>query len=178
MEVLPLGPAAEQVIGLLRAKVDEKRQRVVLEVPADGFSVRADRQALEQVLTNLIDNAVKYCPMGTAITVRARRDDGLARIEIADTGPGIEQGHQPRLFERFYRVDGGRSRDMGGTGLGLSIVKHLVEAMRGAVGVESVPGKGSLFWFTLHLAQPTAVTAVEPVASSAIHRKSSEDPSG
>jgi two-component system phosphate regulon sensor histidine kinase PhoR len=108
------------------------------------------------VLTNLVDNAVKYCPAGASITLRARLvgegADARARVEVADTGPGIEPRHQPRLFERFYRVDGGRSRDMGGTGLGLSIVKHLVEAMNGAVGVESAPGHGSLFWFTLPLA--------------------------
>ena len=156
LETLALRPVAEQVVSLLRTKVDDKRQRLGLELPADGLSVRADRRALEQVLTNLIDNAVKYCPAGTAITVRARvagaGDEARARVEIVDTGPGIEPRHQPRLFERFYRVDGGRSRDMGGTGLGLSIVKHLVEAMSGAVGVESAPGRGSLFWFTLPLA--------------------------
>jgi len=118
--------------------------------------LRADRRALEQVLTNLVDNAVKYCPAGASITLRARLVENgggpSARIEVVDTGPGIEPRHQPRLFERFYRVDGGRSRDMGGTGLGLSIVKHLVEAMNGTVGVESSPGRGSLFWFTLPLA--------------------------
>jgi two-component system phosphate regulon sensor histidine kinase PhoR len=156
LEALPLRPAAEQVVALLRAKVDDKRQRLGLEIPADGFVLHADRRALEQVLTNLVDNAVKYCPAGASITLRARLfENGTgtsARVEVIDTGPGIEPRHQPRLFERFYRVDGGRSRDMGGTGLGLSIVKHLVEAMSGAVGVESAPGHGSLFWFTLPLA--------------------------
>jgi two-component system phosphate regulon sensor histidine kinase PhoR len=152
LESLPLRPAAEQVVALLRAKVDEKRQSLALEIPADGFVLRADRRALEQVLTNLVDNAVKYCPMGASITLRARVVDDGARVEIVDTGPGIEPRHLPRLFERFYRVDGGRSRDMGGTGLGLSIVKHLVEAMSGTVGVESAPGRGSLFWFTLPVA--------------------------
>jgi two-component system phosphate regulon sensor histidine kinase PhoR len=155
LEALPLRPACEQVVALLRAKVDQKRQSLVLDIPSEGFVLRADRRALEQVLTNLVDNAVKYCPAGAAITLRARVvGDGAearARVEVADTGPGIEPRHQPRLFERFYRVDGGRSRDMGGTGLGLSIVKHLVEAMNGAVGVESAPGHGSLFWFTLPL---------------------------
>ncbi|HVU50298.1 MAG TPA: ATP-binding protein [Polyangia bacterium] len=159
LEALPLRPAAEQVVSLLRAKVDQKRQRLVLEVPPEGFLLRADRRALEQVLTNLVDNAVKYCPTGASITLRARvvgeGAEARARVEVADTGPGIEPRHQPRLFERFYRVDGGRSRDMGGTGLGLSIVKHLVEAMNGAVGVESSPGRGSLFWFTVPLAGGT-----------------------
>jgi two-component system phosphate regulon sensor histidine kinase PhoR len=161
LEALPLRPAAEQVVALLRAKVDEKRQSLVLEIPADGFVLHVDRRALEQVLTNLVDNAVKYCPAGTSITLRAlvvengigeHGNGARARVEVVDTGPGIEPRHQSRLFERFYRVDGGRSRDMGGTGLGLSIVKHLVEAMNGAVGVESAPGRGSLFWFTVPLA--------------------------
>jgi two-component system, OmpR family, phosphate regulon sensor histidine kinase PhoR len=155
LQPMVLRPIAEQVIGLLRSRVEEKGLRVALEVPGGGISVRADRRALEQVLTNLVDNAVKYCPTGASITVRAHVTDDSARVEIADTGPGIEPRHQPRLFERFYRVDGGRSRDMGGTGLGLSIVKHLVEAMDGTVGVESTPGRGSLFWFTLPLAEKT-----------------------
>jgi two-component system phosphate regulon sensor histidine kinase PhoR len=165
LQALALRPAVEQVIGLLRAKIDEKRLQVALEVPAEGFTVRADRQALEQILTNLVENAVKYCPMSAAIAVRARLSDGLARVEVVDTGPGIEPRHQPRLFERFYRVDGGRSRDMGGTGLGLSIVKHLVEAMKGDVGVESTPGRGSLFWFTLPFAAGEAAATAQAAAS-------------
>jgi two-component system, OmpR family, phosphate regulon sensor histidine kinase PhoR len=83
---------------------------------------------------------------------RAAGVEGALRIEVADTGPGIEPRHLPRLFERFYRVDSGRSRDRGGTGLGLSIVKHLVEAMGGTIGVDSTPGAGSTFWFTLPMA--------------------------
>jgi two-component system phosphate regulon sensor histidine kinase PhoR len=153
LQAMSLRTAAEQVVVLLRGKVEEKRQRLAVEIPLEGFLVRADRRALEQVLTNLVENAVKYCPMESSIAVRARLVDGRARVEVADTGPGIEPRHQPRLFERFYRVDGGRSRDMGGTGLGLSIVKHLVEAMKGDVGVESVPGRGSTFWFTLPLVE-------------------------
>jgi two-component system phosphate regulon sensor histidine kinase PhoR len=151
LQGLALRPAVEQAVGLLRPKLEQKRQQVVLDVPATGLTVRADRQALEQILTNLIDNAVKYCPSASSITVRAQGAGGAARVEVIDTGPGIEPRHQPRLFERFYRVDGGRSREMGGTGLGLSIVKHLAEAMGGQVGVESTPGRGSLFWFTLPL---------------------------
>ncbi|HVZ75326.1 MAG TPA: ATP-binding protein [Polyangia bacterium] len=153
LQMLPLRPAAEQVVGLLRGKIEDKRQRLALEIPSEGFVVRADRRALEQVFTNLVENAVKYCPAESSITVRARLADNHARVEVVDTGPGVEPRHQPRLFERFYRVDGGRSREMGGTGLGLSIVKHLVEAMSGVVGVESTPGRGSTFWFTLPLAE-------------------------
>jgi two-component system phosphate regulon sensor histidine kinase PhoR len=153
LQPVPLRPVAEQVMGLLRAKAEGKGLRLSMDLPTDVPPARADRRAVEQVLTNLIDNAVKYCPSGASIIVRARDvdQDGepMVSVEVEDTGPGIEPRHLPRLFERFYRVDSGRSRDMGGTGLGLSIVKHLVEAMKGSVGVESVPGKGSTFWFTL-----------------------------
>jgi two-component system phosphate regulon sensor histidine kinase PhoR len=153
LQPIPLRPVAEQVLTLLRAKADQKGLRLVLDAPADAPPARADRGAVEQVITNLVDNAVKYCPPNASVTVRVRpyEEDGreLVRVEVEDTGPGIEPRHLPRLFERFYRVDSGRSRDMGGTGLGLSIVKHLVEAMRGSIGVDSSPGKGSTFWFIL-----------------------------
>ena len=132
-EVAPvqLRAVADQVLSLLRPRIEEKSFDVANEIPADLPTARADRKALEQVFTNLLDNAVKYCGPGTQVRLRARRRGALLRVEIADTGPGIEPRHLPRLFERFYRVDSGRSRDMGGTGLGLSIVKHLVEAMNG-----------------------------------------------
>jgi two-component system phosphate regulon sensor histidine kinase PhoR len=150
---------SEQVLGMLRTRVEGKGLRVVNDIPTDLPTARADRRALEQVFTNLLDNAVKYCGAGARVQLRAARDEGeggLLRVEIADTGPGIEPRHLARLFERFYRVDSGRSRDMGGTGLGLSIVKHLVEAMGGAIGVDSTPGRGSTFWFTLPAAAPAA----------------------
>ena len=114
--------------------------------------VRADRRALEHVLGNLIDNALKYCPEGAAVKISAVSEDATVRVAVADTGPGIAAEHRSRVFERFYRVDAGRSRELGGTGLGLSIVKHLVEAMGGTVSVESESGAGATFWFTLHRA--------------------------
>ena len=110
-------------------------------------------RALEQVLENLLDNAIKYCP-GAVVRVTAEAEGPLSgagavssgvRLEIADTGPGIEARHLDRLFERFYRVDAGRSRQLGGTGLGLAIVKHLVEAMDGSIEVESELGAGTTF---------------------------------
>jgi two-component system phosphate regulon sensor histidine kinase PhoR len=86
------------------------------------------------------------------VRVGATTENGKIRVSIADSGPGIQAEHLPRIFERFYRVDAGRSRELGGTGLGLSIVKHLVEAMGGTVGVDSRIGTGSTFYFTLQRA--------------------------
>ena len=121
--------------------------------------VLADRRALEHVLTNLVDNAVKYCPNAT-IRLRAVAHDQSVELLVEDNGPGIEPRHLPRLFERFYRVDAGRSRDVGGTGLGLSIVKHMVEAMGGTVHVESVPNVGTKFGVVLKSYRPQDKRAV------------------
>jgi two-component system phosphate regulon sensor histidine kinase PhoR len=118
-----------------------------------GLAAFADRRALEQILANLVDNAIKYAPRAS-VQISAAQSDGEIRISVRDTGPGIGEKHLPRLFERFYRVDRGRSRDVGGTGLGLSIVKHLAEAMKGRVSVESQVGRGSIF--TVHLPQAEA----------------------
>lgn len=117
-------------------------------VPED-LSVRADRNRIEQALFNLLDNAFKYTPDGGRVSVSAAAEEGLVRVRVSDTGPGIPADSLPRIFERFYRVDKARSRELGGTGLGLSIVKHAVELHGGSVGVESEEGRGSAFWFTL-----------------------------
>jgi two-component system, OmpR family, phosphate regulon sensor histidine kinase PhoR len=149
LEPLEPGPAAQHVLGLFAHQAERKHISLQVEVPADLGRVAADRRAFEHVLSNLVDNAVKYCPEGATVMVRAAPQAAMVRISVADTGPGIERKHLPRLFERFYRVDSGRSREVGGTGLGLSIVKHLVEAMGGAVSVDSELGKGAAFTFTL-----------------------------
>jgi len=115
----------------------------------DDAAVRADPEAVRQILRNLLDNAARYAPEGTDVRIRCRPDDGRVRVEVSDDGPGIPEAHRDRLFERFYRVDAGRSRAEGGTGLGLSIVKHLVAAHDGEVGVESEVGRGTTVWFTL-----------------------------
>lgn len=127
------------------------QDREIAITVAEGAPVvaRGDRKALEQVFANLLENALKYCPRGSRVTVRSHPEGAFARVVVSDTGPGIPPEHLPRIFERFFRVDPGRSRDLGGTGLGLAIVKHLVEAMGGRVSVESEPGKGSTFSFTL-----------------------------
>jgi two-component system phosphate regulon sensor histidine kinase PhoR len=136
----------QQVLELLAGREREKSLELVQATP-DAAVVRADPRALEQVLVNLVDNAVKYTTTGH-VTLAAERDESEWVISVRDTGPGIERHHLPRIFERFYRIDGGRSRDQGGTGLGLAIVKHLVQAMGGEVGVES-GADGSRFWMRL-----------------------------
>jgi two-component system phosphate regulon sensor histidine kinase PhoR len=137
------------VMGLFRERAEKKGVRLKVDVPGDLPALTTDQRALEQVVSNLVDNAVKYCPSGSQVTVSAARSNGSVRVVVSDTGPGIDPKHVPRLFERFYRVDAGRSREIGGTGLGLSIVKHLVEAMGGEVTVDSTVGKGSAFSVTL-----------------------------
>jgi two-component system, OmpR family, phosphate regulon sensor histidine kinase PhoR len=149
LEPIDVRSVAAHVISLLAPAAERRRIDVDLEIPEGIKPLWADRRALEQVLSNLVDNAVKYGAERGRVTLRAESQDGGVRVTVEDDGPGVEPQHLPRLFERFYRVDAGRSRELGGTGLGLSIVKHLVEAMEGSVGVESAPGKGSRFSFTI-----------------------------
>ena len=149
VEPIEIRAAVERVLAPLEAPAESKRILLKQEIAPDLPPIAADRRALDQVLTNLIDNAVKYSPEGASVTVRAAATSTGIRISVEDTGPGIDERHRTRLFERFYRVDTGRSRELGGTGLGLSIVKHLAEAMGGAVEVESALGKGSTFTITL-----------------------------
>jgi two-component system phosphate regulon sensor histidine kinase PhoR len=160
-ELLNLPQVVSHVTGLFRERADKKGIEIREEVPADLGPACADRRALEHVLTNLVDNAVKYCGRGADVRVIARKEDRAIRILVADTGPGVEERHLPRLFERFYRVDAGRSRELGGTGLGLSIVKHLVEAMGGRVSVKSTLGKGTEFSFTLPVSEATKSSATK-----------------
>jgi two-component system phosphate regulon sensor histidine kinase PhoR len=143
-----LGKVVPIVLALFRERAEKKGVRLVAELP-DSLAILGDARAVEHVLSNLVDNAVKYCPPGTRVVVRANRSGDRVSLVVTDDGPGIPAEHLPRLFERFYRVDAGRSRELGGTGLGLSIVKHMVEAMRGSVAVESTVGRGSIFTVTL-----------------------------
>lgn len=148
-EEVELPVVASIVVGLFRERAEKKGVKLAVAIEEDVGVIVTDQRALEQVAANLIDNAIKYCPTGATVTLAAQKVPGAVRIIVRDTGHGIDPKHLPRLFERFYRVDAGRSRDVGGTGLGLSIVKHLVEAMGGQVTVESEVGKGSAFALTL-----------------------------
>lgn len=143
---VPLQVAAlvKRATDAVSPKAREKGIVLSTEV-SSSFWVQGDERGLEQVLLNLLDNAIKYTPQEGRVNVEAHFEEGRCRILVSDTGIGIETRHLTRVFERFYRVDSGRSRDAGGTGLGLAIVKHWMTAMKGDVQVASEPGRGSTF---------------------------------
>jgi two-component system phosphate regulon sensor histidine kinase PhoR len=122
-----------------------KQIRLAVEPPLQPLSLYADEEGVQTIISNLVDNAIKYTPQGGRVTVQASPQDSLVVLEVADTGVGIAEQHLERIFERFYRVDKARSSELGSTGLGLSIVKHLAQAFGGNVSVESEPGRGSTF---------------------------------
>jgi two-component system, OmpR family, phosphate regulon sensor histidine kinase PhoR len=126
----------------------ERKIRVMLDCDGD-LQAKMKPDLLEQAVTNLLDNAIKYSEPGCEVQVRGERTPGEISIHVHDQGSGIAVEHLPRIFERFYRIDKARSRKLGGTGLGLAIVKHIVNAHRGHVTVESTLGAGSTF--TIHL---------------------------
>ncbi len=143
-----LANLTDEVFTNLSAKAAEKQIRLVNEVAAGAF-VFADAARLEQMLTNLIDNAVKFNREGGSVSVSHTQANGSDVISVADTGEGISGDHLQRIFERFYRTDRARSREIGGTGLGLAIVKHLARLHGGEISVTSTPGKGSVFFIEL-----------------------------
>ncbi len=143
-----VGRVASFVMSGMEPQLRAKSLSVKLVDEEPGHAL-ADRRAVEQVLTNLLDNAAKYTNAGGHIEVRVRGMRDQVRVEVQDDGIGIPDDDLPRIFERFYRVEKARSRDLGGTGLGLAIVKHLVQAMDGEIFVESEVGRGSTFSFTL-----------------------------
>lgn len=145
---------AEKAVDNLSQAARTKGQEISISSSPDwGSLVSADEPRIVQALGNMLDNAVKYAPEKTAIELDCRRQQGMLEISVSDRGLGIAAEHLPRLFERFYRVDKSRSRELGGTGLGLAIAKHIVELHGGKVGVESELGRGSRFWLALPLAE-------------------------
>src|SRR5207249_742914 len=138
---------ATGVVEDLRPLAEAKGQalRLGVEPGRDGLVVRGDPAQLRQALVNLVDNAVKYTPAGGTVEVRvAGADAGGVAVTVSDTGEGIAAEHLPRVFDRFYRVDKARSREMGGTGLGLAIVKGIVEGNGGRVELASEVGRGTV----------------------------------
>ncbi len=149
LEPVPLRAAAQEVMDDFHERARARGVSLVNDIPVAVVG-KADPDRLRQVLANLIDNAIKYGRADGAMAVSARAlEPGWIEVAVADDGAGIPPEAQPRIFERFYRVDKARSRDQGGTGLGLAIVKHVVQAHGGDVRIASAPGEGTTFYFTL-----------------------------
>ncbi|MFQ5737268.1 MAG: sensor histidine kinase [Thermodesulfobacteriota bacterium] len=130
-------------------QANDKGISLCTQIPEGLPKVSGDRDRLEQVVVNLLDNAIKYTPSGGNVNVRAAVEGPDVVVEVTDTGIGIPPDDISRIFERFYRVDKARSRDLGGTGLGLAIVKHIMQIHNGSLNVRSDPGRGSSFSFSL-----------------------------
>ncbi len=138
----------ENIINEMKPVADEKNIDIILEPINEKLQLYGDKTKLKQVLVNLITNAIKYTEEGT-VRVSVKEEDGFGKIIISDTGIGIPAADISRIFERFFRVDKARSREVGGTGLGLAIVKHIVEAHGSKIEVKSEAGRGSEFSFRL-----------------------------
>ncbi len=150
LEIISVREFIDDVVEFVKEPAEKKKIFLSRDEIASSLAVQADRNHLEQILINLLDNAIKYTPEGGRVTVSAvEKDLKDIQFSIEDNGIGIPKEDLSRIFERFYRVDKGRSNELGGTGLGLSIVKHLVQAHGGMVWAESQMGKGSTFYFTL-----------------------------
>jgi heavy metal sensor kinase len=154
-ERVDLAALAREVSAHLGVLAEEKRERLDLDA-AGPVEIAADRAILRLAVVNLIDNAIKYAPPGSAVGVAVAADDGTARLAVRDRGPGIAREHQARVFDRFHRADAGRSRDAGGAGLGLAIARWAVEAHGGRIEVESADGEGSTFTIVLPIRRDAA----------------------
>lgn len=152
---LHIHPLVETAVSTLASEANKKRIAIVNAVPQLLPEARADQASIERVLFNLVENAIKYSDEDSEVLITARTHADALCLVVEDRGVGIPREDQQRIFERFYRVDKARSRKAGGTGLGLSIVKHLVQANGGEVWVDSEPGRGSTFFFTLPMAHAT-----------------------
>jgi two-component system phosphate regulon sensor histidine kinase PhoR len=151
IETFPFSELAEDVLRYTQEAAERKKISIFLEL-STPLRIKADRHYLEQILINLIDNAIKYGREGGKVILSAvQKDQREIEVSVWDNGIGVPQEDLPRIFERFYRVDKGRSQELGGTGLGLSIVKHLAQAHGGRVWAESRLGEGSTFYFTFPL---------------------------
>jgi two-component system, OmpR family, phosphate regulon sensor histidine kinase PhoR len=152
IEPVSVEEVAESCLAAQLPAAQAKQIELLLEAAEAPCSVRVDREGLREILDNLVDNGIKYTAAGGCVVIRWRLLEREAAIEVEDTGIGISEPDLLRVFERFYRVDKARSREMGGTGLGLAIVKHLAQSFGGGVAAKSMPGRGSTFTVTLPIA--------------------------
>jgi two-component system sensor histidine kinase ResE len=152
MEEVALGPLFEQVAAKLQPQLEKQQLTVEIKVAENLPAVMGNRNRIQQVLINLLGNAVSFTPAGGKITLAAVPAAEMVRISVSDTGVGIPPEEQEKIWARFHKVDKARTRRFGGTGLGLSIVKQIVETHGGTVGLESTPGQGSTFHLTLNKA--------------------------
>ena len=165
VEAVRLYSLVNDVLTALASRAEARAVTLKNEVAVQAI-VFADARRLEQMLTNLVHNAIKFNRENGSVTIEHERTE-RDRISVVDTGDGIPPEHTKRIFERFYRVDRARSREMGGTGLGLAIVKHLARAHGGEVSVQSTPGEGSTFVIELPIDKPESLEQQEPVTLSA-----------
>ncbi|MBI5023475.1 MAG: PAS domain-containing protein [Candidatus Omnitrophica bacterium] len=149
LEECSLEAVVDRVLSGMKKEAQKSSVALKKDIPPRLSRIRIDEAAIAQVLFNLAENAVKYNNAGGSVTIAARETDRGVEVSVTDTGIGIPQEDIPRIFERFYRVDKARSRDLGGTGLGLAIVKHILQAHHGDITAESKMGSGSTFRFTL-----------------------------
>ena len=152
LKAVSLTQAVNTCVNRFQAIAQGKQITLVAKPPSDAVLVQADEGGVQQILDNIVENAIRYTPENGTVEVRWTTAGSMALLQVIDTGIGISEEDQPRLFERFFRVDKARSRQLGGTGLGLSIVKHLTQFFGGSVGVTSSVGEGSTFSITLPLA--------------------------
>jgi len=159
-EPLPLSELIDDVSDFVKEAAQKKKISISRSINPFSLKVTGDRNYLEQVFINLLDNAIKYTPEGGEISISAfEKGERDIQVGIKDNGIGVPKEDLSRIFERFYRVDKGRSQELGGTGLGLSIVKHIIQAHGGRVWAESQLGKGSTFYFTLPKRSDTIISA-------------------
>ncbi len=152
VEPVDLGMAISEAAQRLKAQADMGELSLKVEISPDLPEAQADEERVEQVLVNLIHNAIKFTPPGGSVNISAKADGDNTLVSVADTGVGIPTNDLPRIFERFYKTD--KARGGGGTGLGLAIAKHIIEAHGGRIWVESIEGEGSTFSFTLPAVKP------------------------
>ena len=143
----------EEVVRSLETQINDQEMRVIPAIPPDMSRVKSDKLRFSQIVSNLLTNACKYSPVGATTTITASKNNGSVQIDVSDTGMGISEIDQSRLFGKFFRVDNSATRGIYGTGIGLFITKHLVHAHGGQIWVKSEEGDGTTFSFTLPLAE-------------------------